>query len=73
MDASPTRLYGSGSPFDLRAFPAEVFYIATFVEAVYVLHAFEKRTRKTPQHDLQLAQDRLRALVNGRRTDAGKK
>jgi phage-related protein len=50
-----------------------VFYVTTFAEAVYVLHAFEKRTRKTPTHDLQLAQDRLRALVNRRRTDAGKK
>ena len=50
-----------------------VFYIATFAEAVYVLHAFEKRTRKTPKHDLELAQDRLRGLVNRRRTDAGKK
>jgi phage-related protein len=49
-----------------------VFYVATFAEAVYVLHAFEKRTRKTPTHDLQLAQERLRALVNRRRTDAGK-
>ena len=25
-----------------------VFYIAKFGEAVYVLHAFEKRTRRTP-------------------------
>ena len=47
-----------------------IFYVATFAEAVYVLHAFEKRTRKTPKHDLQLAQDRLRALMNRRRTDA---
>jgi phage-related protein len=50
-----------------------VFYIATFAEAVYVLHAFEKRTRKTPKHDLQLAAERLRALVLRRRTDARKK
>jgi phage-related protein len=50
-----------------------VFYVATFAEAVYVLHAFEKRTRKTQKHDLELAQERLRALVNRRRTDAGKK
>jgi phage-related protein len=50
-----------------------VFYVAAFAEAVYVLHAFEKRTRKTPKHDLELAQDRLRGLVNRRRTDAGKK
>jgi phage-related protein len=26
-----------------------VFYVATFADAVYVLHAFEKRTRKTPK------------------------
>ena len=50
-----------------------LFYVATFAEAVYVLHAFEKRTRKTQKQDVQLAQDRLRALVNRRRTDAGKK
>ena len=28
-----------------------VFYVATFADAVYVLHAFEKRTRKTPKRD----------------------
>ena len=50
-----------------------IFYVATFTEAVYVLHAFEKRTLKTPKHDLHLAQARLRALVNRRRTDAAKK
>jgi len=32
-----------------------VFYVATFEEAVYVLHGFEKRTRKTTTQDLQLA------------------
>ena len=50
-----------------------VFYVATFPEALYVLHAFEKRTQKTPTHDLRLAQNRLRLLVNRRRNDAGKK
>jgi len=29
-----------------------VLYVAKFVEAVYVLHAFEKRTRKTPKVDV---------------------
>jgi phage-related protein len=47
-----------------------VFYVATFAEAVYVLPAFEKRTRKTPKRDLDLARERLRALVNRRRSDA---
>ena len=44
-----------------------VFYVANFQEAVYVLHAFEKRTRKTPKRDLRLAQDRFRALLIRRR------
>lgn len=46
-----------------------VFYLAKFTEGVYVLHAFEKRTRKTPKRDLELARDRFRALVLKRRTD----
>lgn len=49
-----------------------VFYVATFEEAVYVLHAFEKRTRKTPQHDVTLAQNRFRALVKKRAENAKK-
>lgn len=47
-----------------------VFYLAAFADTVYVLHAFEKRTRKTPKRDLDLARGRLRALVNRRRSDA---
>ena len=49
-----------------------VFYVATFAEAVYVLHALEERTRKTPKRDLELAHDRLRTLMRRRRTDASK-
>lgn len=45
-----------------------IFYVATFAEGVYVLHAFEKRTRKTPKHDLDLARDRFRTLLRRRRT-----
>ena len=44
-----------------------VFYVAKFAEAVYVLHAFEKRTRKTPIRETTLARDRFRALVARRR------
>ncbi len=50
-----------------------VFYLATFEEAVYVLHAFEKRTRKTAPHDVKLARDRYRALLKKRTEDAKKK
>jgi phage-related protein len=44
-----------------------VLYVANFAEAVYVLHGFEKRTRKTAQRDLELARERYRALVAQRR------
>ena len=50
-----------------------VFYVATFADAVYVLHAFEKRTRKTPPHEVKLARDRYRALINEKRADDAKK
>jgi phage-related protein len=43
-----------------------VFYIAKFEEAVYVIHAFEKRTRQTPQSDVALAQKRLADLIRRR-------
>ena len=39
-----------------------VFFVAKFTEAVYVLHAFEKRTRRTRRADLELARQRLAAV-----------
>lgn len=44
-----------------------VIYVAKFAEAVYVLHAFEKRSRKTCRADIELARQRLVALVGRRR------
>jgi phage-related protein len=43
-----------------------VLYVAKFAEAVYILHAFEKRTRRTVKDDLDLARQRLRLLLNQR-------
>ena len=40
-----------------------VCYVAKFAEAIYVLHAFEKRTRKTSKHDVELARQRYQALI----------
>ena len=37
-------------------------YVATFKEAVYVLHAFQKKTQKTAKADLSLAMTRYKAL-----------
>jgi phage-related protein len=44
-----------------------VLYVAKFAEAVYVLHAFQKKSQKTAQPDLELAQRRFRALIEERR------
>lgn len=44
-----------------------VLYVARFEEAVYVLHAFEKKSRRTPKADVDLADARYRGLVNARR------
>jgi phage-related protein len=48
-----------------------VVYVARFGEAVYVLHAFEKKSRKTTARDVAVARDRFRAVVAGRRTHHG--
>jgi phage-related protein len=40
-----------------------VIYVATFAEAVFVLHAFQKKTRATAKRDIDLAQARFRMLV----------
>lgn len=44
-----------------------VLYIAKFAETVYVLHAFGKKTRKTPRSDIDLASGRFRAVIEERR------
>lgn len=43
-----------------------VLYVAKFSEAIYVLHAFEKKTPKTSKSDIELASSRYRQLVNER-------
>jgi phage-related protein len=44
-----------------------VVYIAKFTEAVYVLHAFEKRSRRTPARDAALTRQRFQQLLRQRR------
>ena len=46
-----------------------VFYVARFAGGIYVLHAFEKRTRKTAKSDIELARRRFRDLLERRRKD----
>ena|SRR6266568_3371635 len=49
------RIRGSGGTY-------RVIYIASFADAVHVLHVFQKKSRKTLQHDLRVASMRLRQL-----------
>ena len=44
-----------------------VLYVANLPEAIYVLSAFEKKTRKTPQRELELATGRFRSVAEERR------
>jgi len=43
-----------------------IFYVARFEEGLYVLHAFEKRSRKTPDREIEVARDRLRQVLASR-------
>ena len=44
-----------------------VLYVAKFSDAVYVLHAFIKKTPRTTKRDLELARERLVGLMRARR------
>jgi phage-related protein len=44
-----------------------IVFIAKFPEAVYVLHAFQKKTQKTPKKDIAVAQQRLKQFEEERR------
>jgi len=42
-----------------------VIYTARLVDAVYVLHAFQKKTQATARHDIDIARERLAQLTRG--------
>jgi len=41
-----------------------VIYVARFADCIYVLHAFQKKTQKTDQQDLDIARKRYREIAN---------
>ncbi|MBI5505777.1 MAG: type II toxin-antitoxin system RelE/ParE family toxin [Deltaproteobacteria bacterium] len=49
-----------------------LLYVARFAEAVYVLHVFEKKTRKTSRADIEIGKTRYRELVARRSLEAEK-
>jgi len=67
-DSKPMPTVGLGV-IEIRIHTTEeyrVFYVVKFVEAVYVVHAFNKQTQKTPQRDIDLAQRRYAELIRAR-------
>lgn len=64
-DWKPMTRVGSGV-YEIRIHTGvdhRVFYVAKYEEAVYVVHAFEKRTRQTPQADVDVARKRFADLL----------
>ncbi len=60
-DWKPMTTVGAGV-FEIRIHTRlehRVFYVAKYEDAVYVIHAFEKRTPKTRDADVGLARKRL--------------
>jgi phage-related protein len=48
-----------------------IIYTASFTDAVYVLHAFLKKTQKTTKRDLDTAAQRLKAVQKTRGENDG--
>jgi phage-related protein len=64
-DFKPLSIVGSGA-YEIRIRDSvgafRVVYVAKFEKAVYVLHAFHKKTRKTTQADIELAAQRYKLI-----------
>ncbi len=63
-DWKPMRSVGSGVK-EIRIHVLgewRVIYIAQWHDTVYVLHAFQKKSRKTSHHDIELARRRYRQI-----------
>jgi phage-related protein len=64
MDFKPLPSVGSGV-YEIRVRSNgawRVIYAAKFAEAIYVLHAFQKKTRKTSRSDIELAARRYKTI-----------
>jgi phage-related protein len=43
-----------------------IFYVAKFAEAIYVLHAFQKKTQQTSRQDIELGKQRYQQMMKFR-------
>jgi phage-related protein len=68
-DFKPMPSIGSGV-YEIRIHAQDayqLFYVAKFAEAVYVLQAFQKKTQKTARRDIEIGRQRYGAVQNRRR------
>jgi phage-related protein len=65
-DFKPIQSVGVGA-YELRVRDAagtfRAVYVTKFGDAVYVLHAFQKKTQKIPKADLELARQRYKLIL----------
>jgi phage-related protein len=64
VDFKPLKDVGKGA-YEIRVHlngAWRVIYVAKFANAIYVLHAFEKKAQKTSQNDLELAKRRYKLI-----------
>jgi phage-related protein len=64
VDFKPLKDVGKGA-YEIRVHlngAWRVIYVAKFADAIYVLHAFEKKTQKTSQKDMELAKRRYKLI-----------
>lgn len=65
IDFKPMPIIGKGAE-EIRIKTGDayrVFYVARFPEAVYILHAFGKKTQKTSKKDIELGQKRYQQMI----------
>ena len=63
-DWKPMKVVGSGA-MEIRIHREgewRIVYVAKFEKAIYVLHAFEKKTQRTRQSDIELAKARYKEV-----------
>ena len=68
-DFKPMSVVGKGVK-EIRIKTGEaycIFYVARFSEAVYVLHAFNKKTQKTSKKDIETGKQRYQTVIEFRK------
>jgi len=66
-DWKPMKTVGPGVRVRDATGAYRAIYIAALADAVYILHAFQKKSAATSKHDLELAATRFRDLMRRER------